>query len=165
MSAGKWILGGLGFVLGGPIGALIGVFIGSLFDSSDRVLTGGDETGGSDSETGQGSETYSRTYQRASVGDIRVSMVVLFACVMKADGHIMKSEVNYIKPFLLKNYGEYGAKEALHLLKELLQKDIDPIAVSQQIARHINYSTRLEIVISCSTSPRRTARCLKRRRI
>ena len=47
MSAGKWILGGLGFVLGGPIGALIGVFIGSLFDSSDRVLTGGDETGGS----------------------------------------------------------------------------------------------------------------------
>ncbi len=146
MSAGKWILGGLGFVLGGPIGALIGVFIGSLFDSSDRALTGSDETGGSDSETGQGSGTYSRTYQRASVGDIRVSMVVLFACVMKADGRVMKSEVNYIKPFLLKNYGEYGAKEALHLLKELLQKDIDPIAVSQQIAQHINYSTRLEIV-------------------
>lgn len=146
MSAGKWILGGLGFVLGGPIGALIGVFIGSLFDSSDHVLTGGDETGGSDSETGQGSGTYSRTYQRASVGDIRVSMVVLFACVMKADGRVMKSEVNYIKPFLLKNYGEYGTKEALHLLKELLQKDIDPIAVSQQIAQHINYSTRLEIV-------------------
>ena len=152
-------------MLGGPIGALIGVFIGSLFDSSDRALTGSDETGGSDSETGQGSGTYSRTYQRASVGDIRVSMVVLFACVMKADGRVMKSEVNYIKPFLLKNYGEYGAKEALHLLKELLQKDIDPIAVSQQIAQHINYSTRLEIVHFCSTLPRWTAKCLKQRRI
>lgn len=147
MSAGKWILGGLGFVLGGPIGALIGVFIGSLFDSGDRILTDSDTADNSTRQTDYGSsETYSRTYRRASVGDIRVSMVVLFACVMKADGRVMKSEVNYIKPFLLKNYGEDGAKEALHLLKELLQKDIDPIAVSQQIAQHINYSTRLEII-------------------
>ncbi len=146
MSAGKWILGGLGFVLGGPIGALIGVFIGSLFDSSDRVLTDGDTADNGNKQTEDNSETYNRTYRRASVGDIRVSMVVLFACVMKADGRVMKSEVNYIKPFLLKNYGEDGAIEALHLLKELLQKDIDPIAVSQQIAQHINYSTRLEII-------------------
>ena len=33
MSLGKWILGGLGFAVGGPIGALIGVLIGSAFDS------------------------------------------------------------------------------------------------------------------------------------
>lgn len=142
MSAGKWILGGLGFVLGGPIGALIGVLIASLFDSSDHVLEGDDEWQNADNQQ----ETRSNTYRRATVGDIRVSMVVLFACVMKADGRVMKSEVNYIKPFLLKNYGEDGAKEALQLLKELLQKNIDPIAVSQQIARNINYSTRLEII-------------------
>ena len=30
MSAGKWILGGLGFVLGGPIGAVIGVLIANI---------------------------------------------------------------------------------------------------------------------------------------
>ncbi len=158
MAAGKWILGGLGFVLGGPIGALIGVFIGSLFDSAGNVLTdGNDDTSSNtdrqytDSQSNNSNgryerQAYERAYRRATVGDIRVSMVVLFACVIKADGRVMKSEVNYIKPFLLKNYGEEGAKEALHLLKELLQKNIDPIAVSQQIARNINYSTRLEIV-------------------
>lgn len=133
MSAGKWILGGLGFVLGGPIGALVGVLIASLFDTSGRILPTVDE------------ET-SSAYHRATVGDIRVSMVVLFACVIKADGRVLKSEVNYIKPFLLRNYGEQGAKEALHLLRELLQKDIDPVAVSRQIAQNINYSTRLEIM-------------------
>lgn len=146
MSAGKWILGGLGFALGGPIGALIGVFIASLFDSSDHVLEGDGDWQSSDNQQETRSNTHSDTYRRATVGDIRVSMVVLFACVMKADGRVMKSEVNYIKPFLLKNYGEDGAKEALQLLKELLQKNIDPIAVSQQIARNINYSTRLEII-------------------
>ena len=32
MSVGKWILGTLGFVVGGPIGSIIGVLIASLFD-------------------------------------------------------------------------------------------------------------------------------------
>lgn len=140
MGSGKWILGGLGFVLGGPIGALIGVFVGSLIDMSAHALTSGtDNTTFSEDNT----TTNSR---RATVGDIRVSMVVLFACVIKADGRVLKSEVNYIKPFLLRNYGEQGAKEALHLLKQLLEKDIDEQAVSEQIGQHVNYSTRLEIV-------------------
>ena len=75
-----------------------------------------------------------------------MSLIVLIACVMKADGLVKKSEVNHIKPFLLKNYGEEGARDALQLLKELLQKDINPVGVSRQIAQHVNYSTRLEIL-------------------
>lgn len=143
MAAGKWILGGLGFVLYGPIGALIGVLIGSVVDAAGNMLTAGSD---STPHTEQ-KKAYTRTNnQRTTVGDIRVSMVVLFACVMKADGKVMKSEVNYIKPFLLRNYGEDGAKEALHFLRELLQKEINPIAVSQQIAQNVTYSTRLEII-------------------
>ena len=38
MSLGKWILGGLGWAVGGPIGAVIGVVIGSLFDTSKSIL-------------------------------------------------------------------------------------------------------------------------------
>ncbi len=155
MAAGKWILGGLGFVLYGPIGALVGVLIGSIVDAAGNILTAGPDSD-TDNRSQQSSQqnsqnqqrrTYTRTNnQRTTVGDIRVSMVVLFACVIKADGKVMKSEVNYIKPFLLRNYGEEGAKEALHFLRELLKKDINPIAVSQQIAQNVTYSTRLEIV-------------------
>ena len=60
--------------------------------------------------------------------------------------NLLKSEINYIKPFLLRNFGEQGAKQALLLLKELLQKDIDINAVTQQISQYVNYSTRLELV-------------------
>lgn len=138
MSLGKWIFGGLGFVLGGPIGALIGVFVASIFDTSKRIML--------DGESGSSQSNSSRTYQRATQGDIQVSIIVLIACVIKADGRVLKSEINYIKPFLIRNFGEEGAKQALQLLKSLLDKDIDPIAVAQQIAVHINYSTRLELV-------------------
>ena len=131
MSLGKWILGGLGFAMGGPIGALIGVFVASLFDGNKAGFT----------------TTKSHSYtRRATQGDVQVSIIVLIACVIKADGRVLKSEINYIKPFLLRSFGEEGARQALQLLKELLDKDIDAISVARQIGQHVNYSTRLELV-------------------
>lgn len=135
MSLGKWILGGLGFAVGGPIGALIGVFIASLFDSSRTIEAG---------EYQQGIPHPGRT--RTTQGDIRVSIIVLLACVIKADGRVLKSEVAYIKPFLVRTFGEEGAKQALQLLKQLLEQEINPVAVAQQIRQHVNYSVRLELV-------------------
>ena len=134
MSAGKWILGTLGFVLGGPIGSIIGVLIASLFEKS-----------GLDNQTSSGTSRTSRA-QRTTAGDVRVSIIVLIACVIKSDGRVLKSEINYVKPFLLRTFGEAGAKQALLLLKELLKQDIDAKAVAQQIGQHVNYSTRLELV-------------------
>ena len=134
MSAGKWILGTLGFVVGGPIGSIIGVLIASLFEKDE-----------SNNQTSSRSTRASRT-QRTTAGDVRVSIIVLIACVIKSDGQVLKSEINYIKPFLLRTFGEAGAKQALLLLKELLKQDIDAKAVAQQIGQHINYSTRLELV-------------------
>lgn len=121
---------------------MIGVFVASIFDATTPVLNAGDDAEPSSTSRGRAS-AWRRT---ATVGDIRVSIVVLIACVMKADGRVLKSEVNYIKPFFVRNFGEDGAKEALQLLKHLLERDIDPIAVSRQIAQNVNYSTRLELL-------------------
>ena len=125
-------MGGLGFVLGGPIGALIGVALGALYDGyfTDEIVEADTST----------------TEQRTTEGDINISFLVLIACVMKADGRVLKSEVNFIKPYLVKLYGEQGAKQALQLLKKLLEKDIDYASVCTQIKLHVNYSTLLEIV-------------------
>lgn len=135
MALGKWILGGLGFVLGGPIGALIGVLIASVFDVKSFVY---DEV--------ERNKRSSQAKQRATQGDIRVSIIVLIACVIKADGRVLKSEVNFIKPFLLRTFGDEGAKQALLLLKELLQKELDYQSIAHQIGQYVNYSTRLELI-------------------
>ena len=71
---------------------------------------------------------------------------MLLACVIKADGRVLKSEISYIKPFLVRNFGEEGAKQALQLLKQLLEQDINPAQVAQQIRQYVNYSVRLELV-------------------
>lgn len=121
---GKWITGGLGFVIGGPIGAVIGFVIGSAIDSTN-VQVG-------------------RTH--STQGDFKMSLLVLMAAVMKADGKVVKSELTVVKRFLTTNFGEEQALEALQILKKLLEENYDIMPVCQQISTNINYSSRLELL-------------------
>lgn len=154
MSAAKWIFGGLGFVLGGPIGALVGVLIGSLFESPKAISDGSGSSGRGASRSRldearrarSSANAYRAQNRRASQNDIKVSLLVLIACVMKADGHVKKAELDVVKRFLVRNYGEQGALSALQVLKGLLEQDIDHAAVAEQIADNLNYSTRFELL-------------------
>lgn len=126
MALGKWIAGGLGWAFGGPIGALIGFGIGSLLEGT-TVQT-------------------SAHGHRTTEADFKISLLVLIACIMKADGKILKSELAVAKKFLVNNYGEEHALEALQLLKDLLNKEINENEVAAQIGMQMNYSSKLELL-------------------
>jgi DnaJ like chaperone protein len=123
----KWIGGGLGFVVGGPIGVIVGFLLGSIVDSISTTSI----------EVNQG---------RATTGDYAISLLVLIAAVMKADGKIMKSELDYVKNFLVQNFGAEGAQEALNMLKDLLKQEIPVEEVCEQIAGKVDYSSRLQLL-------------------
>jgi len=125
----KWIGGGLGWAFGGPIGALIGFAVGSML--------GGIETGNTDRSISSG---------RTTEGDFKMSLLVLMACIMKADGKIDKAELAVVKKFLVSNFGEQGALEALPILKNLLNQQINETEVASQIGLHLNYSSKLELL-------------------
>ena len=128
-SFGKWIGGGLGWALGGPIGALIGFTLGSMFD--------GGQISSSTHTLGTGS---------TNEGDFKMSLLVLMACIMKADGRVDKSELAVVKKFLVANFGEQGALDALQILKNLLDQHIDETEVAMQISQNLNYSSKLELL-------------------
>ena len=79
MGALKWIGGGLGFVMSGPIGALIGVALGSIIERSG--VAKGPSFKQKHVPFGQ------RQQEKTVQGDFSVSLLVLIAAVMKADGH------------------------------------------------------------------------------
>ena len=133
MGYGKWITGALGWVIGGPIGGIAGFIIGSLFDGNVKVDVG---------KTPQG-RRYSPVEERNS---FMVSLLVLASAVMKADGKIMKSELDYVKAFLLHNFGPDAAKEATLYLKTLLEKDVDVVSVGAQIRSYMNYESRVQLL-------------------
>ncbi len=123
-------------MLGGPIGGLIGYFIGSMFDTDTSGAQARQSTYG-------GGRTYA---QPSAEGDFKVSLLVLIACVMKADGQVRKTELAVVKQFLLQNYGEQGTLEALQVLKRLLDQPINEREVALQINRYMNLSMKRELV-------------------
>lgn len=124
MKFGKWIGGSLGWVLGGPIGALVGFAIGSLVDTTTIVKSG----------------------QRTTKGDFAVSFLVLVASVMKADGKVLKSELEYVKRYLTRSFGEEVSLQMLALLKDLLSKNIPVDEVGGQIKAQMDYASRLQLL-------------------
>jgi len=130
---GKWIGAGLGAFAGGPIGAILGFVLGSAFDVSTQVNT-------------NQSNTYRRTgYQQLLVG-YAMSLLVLVAALMKADGKTMKSELDYVKDFFIRNFGIQSANEALRLLRDLLQQNIPVTDVCHQIQSNMDYASRLQLM-------------------
>lgn len=123
---GKWIGGGLGWAFGGPLGAVIGFAIGSVF--------------GNNSNTGE------YIGQTAPQRDFNVSLLVLSAAVMKADGSVKKSELDYVKRFFLTNFGQERAEKYILMLREILKQDIQVYEVSQQIGRFMDYSSKLQLL-------------------
>jgi DnaJ like chaperone protein len=122
---GKWIGGGLGWAFGGPIGAILGFMFGSMVD-------------------GMQSGAYEYTGTRR--GDFGVSLMVLAAAVMKADGKVVKSELEYVKRFLKMQFGEEEGQNKVMMLKEILQQDYNVQEVAQQIRQFMEYPSRLQLL-------------------
>ncbi len=128
-SFAKWIGGGLGWVMGGPIGGLLGFLVGSIIDN-----------------TSISTSTYASTTHRTTPGAFGMSLMVLVAAVMKADGKVVKSELNYVKQFFVSQFGYETAGEALMLLRDLIKKDIPVKDVCAQIGKNMDYSSRLQLL-------------------
>lgn len=127
---GKWIGGGLGWVMGGPIGALLGFVVGSMVDGASTYQI----------------PQYTTTTQRTTPGGFGVTLIVLIAAVMKADGKVVKSELNYVKQFFLNQFGSERAREATMMLRDLLKQNIPLADVCRQIAGNMDYSSRLQLM-------------------
>ena len=128
---GKWIGGGLGWAVLGPIGAIIGFAVGSLFDSSDKVVY-------------SGQPNYSG--RASSRNSFLVSLLVLIAEVMRADGKVVQSELNYVKQYFLKSFGEQASQEALMLLRDILKQDVPLRDVCFQVRGNMDYPSRLQLL-------------------
>lgn len=128
-SFGKWIGGGLGFVMGGPLGAVLGFLVGSLVDNTNIQDT-----------------VYPSSHSRTAQGDFGMSLLVLVAAMMKADGKVVKAELDYVKKFFVQQFGQSSAQEALVMLRDILKQDIPVKDVCIQISKNMDYSSRLQLL-------------------
>jgi DnaJ like chaperone protein len=128
---GKWIGGGLGWALGGPIGAVLGFVFGSMYDNMQ-----------------QGTFEYrpSEPPPRTQSGDFSVSLLILSAAVMKADGKVVRAELDYVKRFFLTNFGEEETRHKMLMLREILKQNLDLNGICLQINQFMAYAEKLQLL-------------------
>jgi len=136
VSVGKKMLwGGLGWALGGPIGAIIGYTLAGMSG----------QQGGSSFST-YGGAYQSQAYPQTKPGDFIVSLLVLFGAVMKADKQMLKSELDYVKQFLSKQFNQNQVQDFMTLFKDIIKQDYPLRDVCRQIVRSMDHSSRLELI-------------------
>lgn len=130
----KWIGATLGWSFAGPIGGILGFVLGSVIDG---VKFEPIETG----------TTSSRQRQPTRAGDFEVSLLILSAIVIKADGKSDTRELEFVRKQFIALYGETRAKNAFRLFKGIIRKDnISTRQVALQIKRYMDHSSRLQLL-------------------
>ena len=120
MSNGKWIGAAAGWFFAGPIGGIIGYYVGKNIFAS-KV----------DNKTA-----------------FEISLLILSSVVIKADGKVLKSELDYVKKFFTNTFGAKKSNEYFRMFNNLNKQDLNSILrqVCLQLNGNINHSSRLEIV-------------------
>ena len=120
MSNVKWLGAAAGWVFGGPIGGIIGYYVGKNFFS--------------------GKVDNKKAFE--------ISLLILSSIVIKADGKVLKSELDYVKKFFTKTFGAKKSNEYFRMFNNLNKQDLNSKLrqVCMQLNSHVQHSSRLEII-------------------
>ena len=139
MGIGKWIGGVLGFMAFGPLGALAGIILGSFFEEGAN-MTGQSFGGG----TNYDDEYIRRDPYAGERNSFLFSMLVMASYIIRADGKIMHSEMEYVRHFLRQHlarsrlFYKYQRKRPLCLLVINANSPI-PYYYTQENMTHLSY--------------------------
>lgn len=137
-SFSKWLGAGIGFTFGGPIGAIIGFAAGTAVDAFSKE------------DFIKEQREFQKKYRGRNVntqsGDFEISLLVLAAVIIKADGKIDQRELNFVRSQFVGMYGKERANHAFTLFKGIIKKQISTRQVCIQIRQHMPHSSRLQLL-------------------
>lgn len=130
----RWILAVLGYMVFRFPGAFLGYVIGNLIDNA-RVTT----------EFGTGtSQGPSRT---VSPADFELNLLSLASLVIKADGRISQTELDYVRHYFVQTYGKERANATFRVFNDVIKKrEVSAQNISAYLRQRTRYESRLQIL-------------------
>ena len=132
MNKKTFIAGCIGFIFGGPLGAIIGFVLGRIVFSDDNNKN--DKEFDEDSNMGENNFKY--------------CILVLLGEVMKADGKLMSCELDRVKATIRRYYkNEDEQKAALKQFQTILDNKHNIEAICSSINKRLNYIAKSELIM------------------
>lgn len=134
----------IGWFLGrGFFGALIGYVVGYLADS----FIGGSSKGKSTSRRSFKDVFESATQQSVSPGDFELNLLSLASIVIKADGKVSQTELDYARQYFVRAYGKERANATFRTFNDVIKKrEISAVRICTYLSSRTRYEVRLQIL-------------------
>ena len=122
--------------------AILAYIIASLFESGRTQQRRGQNRQG-----GFAQDPFEFYRQSASKYDIPTMLMALSATVMKADGKVLKAELDYVKQFFSQQFGNQFNSRHLQVLKQFLDSDRIPLnEICSDIRNRMPAEVRAQLV-------------------
>ena len=151
MGFSKWIGAAIGWSFGGPIGAIIGLAIGSFVDkaSDGNILIGDRPDYRKETDPyRERQHKYKKKKKRPQTqsGDFEVSLLILASVIIKADGKQDERELDFVRRQFSNMYGKERANKAFELFKRINKQKISTRQVCMQIKQMMDHASRLQLL-------------------
>ncbi|MDY8137041.1 TerB family tellurite resistance protein [Aquimarina sp. 2201CG5-10] len=131
----KWFTAILGYVFFRFPGAILGFILGSLVDTTTSKKSGGSF------------KTVFTQQERVTPADFELNLLSLSSIVIKADGQINQTELDYVRQYFVSAYGKERANATFRTFNEIIKKrQISPHRICLYINQHTRYPARLQIL-------------------
>lgn len=128
----RWLLVILGFIFYRFPGAVIGYLIGSLLERT-TISTGS-------------FNPYQRS-QQVSPADFELNLLSLASLVIKADGKVSQTELDYVRHYFIQAYGRERANATFRVFNEVVKKrEVSAANISSYLRQRTRYESRLQIL-------------------
>ena len=109
------------------MGAVLGFIVGSFIDNYQTVMGQAQAQANREGRTFSAEDLFQYYQQRSNTNDVPTMLMALSAAVMKADGKVLKAELNYVKTFFNQQFGPQFSTQHLQTLKQFLDSNSIPL--------------------------------------
>jgi len=129
----RWLLAVLGYFVYRIPGAIIGFVLGSLLDNL--------------SVKGKTFQTSFGSAQQVTPADFELNLLSLASLVIKADGNVSQTELDYVRQYFVQAYGRERANATFKVFNEVIKKrEVSAQNICTLLRQRTRYESRLQIL-------------------
>lgn len=130
----RWLLAVLGYFIYRFPGAIAGFLIGSLLDNI--------------SVKGKIFQTsFGTSQQQVTPADFELNLLSLASLVIKADGKVSQTELDYVRQYFVQAYGRERANATFKVFNEVIKnREISAQSICTLLRQRTRYESRLQIL-------------------
>ncbi|MEL6810105.1 MAG: TerB family tellurite resistance protein [Bacteroidota bacterium] len=132
----RWFAAILGYSFFRFPGAIIGFILGSIFDNMNSGKK----------------KTYRRTVferpgDKVTPADFELNLLSLASLVIKADGTVNQTELDYVRQYFVQAYGKERANATFKVFNEVIKKrEISAQNIAGLLRQRMRYASRLQVI-------------------